>query len=92
MSRFLSAALERQTMATSAKVALCVGSILGLINYSDRIFVSHNMAVSDWVKLAVTYLVPYCVATYGAARHAVRHAEDKDNIGTRRRSKTPSRK
>lgn len=31
----------------------------------------------DWVKLAVTYCVPHCVATHGAARYAKRHAEDK---------------
>jgi hypothetical protein len=35
------------------------------------------MRGADWIKLAVTYLVPYCVATYGAARYAVNHAKDK---------------
>ncbi|MGA2108530.1 MAG: nitrate/nitrite transporter NrtS [Syntrophorhabdales bacterium] len=78
MSRFFATAAEKETIATSAKVALFVGSILGLINYGDRIFVNGNMGAFDWVKLAVTYLVPYCVATYGAARHATRHAGEKE--------------
>jgi hypothetical protein len=78
MSRFFATAVEKETIATSLKVALFVGSILGLINYGDRIFVHRDMGAFDWVKLAVTYLVPYCVATYGAARHATRHACEKE--------------
>jgi hypothetical protein len=66
-------------MATSARVALFVGTILALINYADRIFLRCDMRPLDWVKLAITYCVPYCVATYGATRYAMRHA--KDNSG-----------
>ena len=73
MKTFFQAATERRTVIVSAKVALVVGTILALINYGDRIFVSCDMRAVDWVKLAVTYLVPYCVATYGAARYAVSH-------------------
>jgi hypothetical protein len=63
-------------MVTSARVALVVGTILALINYADRIFLRCDMRTLDWVKLAVTYCVPYCVATYGAARYAMRHARE----------------
>ncbi|MGA3086158.1 MAG: nitrate/nitrite transporter NrtS [Thermodesulfobacteriota bacterium] len=77
MKIFLAVATERGTVATSAKVALFVGSILVLINYGDRIFLHWNMHALDWVKIAVTYCVPYFVATYGAARYAVRGAKDK---------------
>ncbi len=61
----------------SAKVALVVGTILALINYGDRIFLHYDMHTLDWVKLGVTYLVPYCVATYGAVRYALRHGNDR---------------
>ena len=64
--------MEKGTVATSAKVALLVGTILAGINYGDRILFCGDMRAADWVKLAVTYCVPYCVATYGAARYAVR--------------------
>ena len=74
MKSFLEIAFERGTMATSAKVALFVGSILALINYGDRIFLRFDMRTADWIKLAVTYCVPYCVATYGAARYGLRQA------------------
>jgi hypothetical protein len=82
MKLFFEAALERGTVATSVKVALIVGSILALINYGDRIVLHGDMRALDWLKLAVTYCVPYCVATYGAARYATRHARNK-------RKKTP---
>jgi len=65
MKTFFAVITERDTVATSARVALFVGSILALINYGDRIFLRGDMRALDWVKLAVTYCVPYCVATYG---------------------------
>ena len=77
MKKFFAAAVERGTVATSVKIALVVGTVLGLINYGDRIFLSCDMHVLDWIKLAVTYCVPYCVATYGAARYAARHNKGK---------------
>ena len=77
MKRFFAIAIERGTVATSARVALVVGTVLGLINYGDRIFLRSDMRAIDWVKLAVTYCVPYCVATYGAVRYAMRHAKGK---------------
>jgi hypothetical protein len=44
-------------------VALAVGTILNLINQGDALFAGQPL---DWTKLLLTYLVPYCVATYGA--------------------------
>jgi hypothetical protein len=83
MKLFFEAAIERGTIAVSAKVALFVGSILALINYGDRILLYGDMRALDWFKLAVTYCVPYCVATYGAARYATRHARnEKKNTPT----------
>jgi len=78
MKKFFAVATERGTVATSAKVALFVGSVLALINYGDRIFLRFDMRTVDWVKLAVTYCVPYCVATYGAARYAMRQGRDSN--------------
>jgi hypothetical protein len=72
---FFAAATEKSTIVTSVKVALFVGSVLAVINYGDRIFLHGNMRTLDWIKLAITYCVPYCVATYGAARYAIRHGK-----------------
>ena len=83
MKTFFVVVTERGIVTTSAKVALFVGSILALINYGDRIFLRFDMRAVDWVKLAVTYCVPYCVATYGAARYAMRHAREKESSTTK---------
>ncbi len=47
----------------SLYVALVVGTALNLINQGDAIF---GAASINWLKLALTYVVPYVVCTYGA--------------------------
>jgi hypothetical protein len=44
-------------------VAIIVGTILNLINQSDGLF---GRIPIDWTRLILTYMVPYCVSTYGA--------------------------
>jgi hypothetical protein len=58
----------------SLLVALIVGTILNLINQGDALVAGMPI---DGVKLLLTYLVPYCVSTYGAVSyrlHAARMA------------------
>lgn len=50
-------------------VALVVGTILNLINQGDALFSGRRL---DLVKLALTYAVPYAVATYGAVSFRLR--------------------
>ena len=47
----------------SLTVALVVGTVLNLINHGDAILA---MAPVSWLKIALTYCVPYAVCTYGA--------------------------
>lgn len=47
----------------SLMVALVVGTLLNLINQGDALL---GGAGINWIKLALTYLVPYAVSTYGA--------------------------
>ncbi len=54
----------------SVFVAAIVGIILNLINQGDRLVSGQNL---DWIKVVLTFCVPFCVATYGAAS-AIRHA------------------
>ncbi|MGE0852597.1 MAG: nitrate/nitrite transporter NrtS [Hyphomicrobiaceae bacterium] len=44
-------------------VALVVGTVLNLINQGDAIL---TMGHVNWIKVALTYCVPYAVCTYGA--------------------------
>ena len=50
----------------SLVVALVVGVILNAINQGDTIARGANVNV---VKMLLTFAVPYCVATYGAASY-----------------------
>jgi hypothetical protein len=47
-------------------VALIVGTILNLINQGDTLFGGGRLNVT---KLILTFVVPYCVATYGAVSY-----------------------
>jgi len=50
----------------SCYVALVVGTILNLINQGDALF---GPAPINWIKVVLTYLVPYAVSTYGAVSY-----------------------
>ena len=47
----------------SLAAAVIVGTILNLINQGDALFGGKAL---DWLKVGLTYIVPFCVATYGA--------------------------
>ena len=47
----------------AATVALIVGTILNTINQGDALVTGRPL---DWLKLCLTFLVPYCVSTHGA--------------------------
>lgn len=49
-------------------VAVVVGTILNLINQGDALF---GAASINWLKAMLTYIVPYCVSTYGAVSYRI---------------------
>jgi len=66
----------------SLTVALVVGTALNLINQGDAIFGTTSV---NWLKLALTFCVPYVVCTYGAVSFALK-------TGSSDRATTQSRK
>jgi hypothetical protein len=50
----------------SLLVALVVGTILNVINQGDALLLGYPI---QWLKGGLTYLVPYCVSTYGAVSY-----------------------
>ena len=55
-------------------VALVVGTILNLINQGDALLGGAGSV--NWVKVALTFLVPYAVSTYGAVSYRLSTAGD----------------
>jgi hypothetical protein len=47
----------------SLDVALVVGTVLNVINQGDALIGAGSI---DWLKVVLTYSVPYAVCTYGA--------------------------
>lgn len=64
---FFSLAFSNGIPKRSAIVAAIVGTVLNLINQGDVIL---NGGTVDILKAALTYCVPYCVATYAAVAYA----------------------
>ena len=50
-------------------LALVVGTVLNLINQGDALL---GLVSINWLKLVLTYFVPYAVCTYGAVSHQLR--------------------
>jgi hypothetical protein len=44
-------------------VGIIVGTLLNLINQGGALLGDGRIS---WIKLILTYIIPYCVATYGA--------------------------
>jgi len=51
-------------------VALVVGSVLNLINQGDSLLGAMPI---NWLKIILTYFVPYAVCTYGAVSFQLRN-------------------
>lgn len=61
--------LFRPVCIRSLKIAVVVGTVLVAINFGDRLL-HGTMPIGDWIKAALNYVVPYCVATYVGANAA----------------------
>jgi hypothetical protein len=61
MPLWLQCALERRTVVTAFKLAMVVGTLLVIINQGEAVFGDANV---NWLKLVLTYMVPYGVSTY----------------------------
>ncbi len=64
MKEWLRIAMRRDLVLRGLKTGVIVGTILVAINQGDMILSGQLDASAAW-KIPLTYLVPYCVATYG---------------------------
>lgn len=60
-------ACEPEVVRRSLGIAAVVGTLLVVINYGDRALAG-AIGPGDWVKIVLTYCVPYGVATYAAVQ------------------------
>ncbi len=65
--------LPKAVVIRSLKVSLVVGTVLNLINQPEAIFGDQSLVI--W-KVALTYMVPFLVATYGAVTALAAHNKE----------------
>ena len=58
---------RRETHLLALKIALVVGTILAAINHGDAILEA-SMTTTAWVKVLLTFCVPYGVSWYSAVQ------------------------
>ncbi len=64
------AMIDGTMLRRSAIVATLVGTLLVLLNQGDVMLAPGPLAPSLYWRIPATYLVPFCVATYGALANA----------------------
>lgn len=66
MRTLLQAACSGKIVKSALRIALVVGSILNLVNQGGAILSGSGIS---WLHVALNYFVPYCVASYSAAKN-----------------------
>lgn len=66
MQKLVQVACSGKIVKNSLRIALVVGSILNLVNQGDALLTGADIS---WIHVALNYFVPYCVASYSAARN-----------------------
>ena len=67
MRAWLAIAFEASVRKRALKVAMLVGSILAVINHGDALL-SGDASATVWIKIVLTFVVPYCVATFASVQ------------------------
>ncbi len=73
-TRVFELAVSGGTPKRSLAAALFVGAILNLINQGDALIGNAKLHV---LKALLTFVVPYCVSTYGAVSVQLRHDRER---------------
>ncbi len=69
MKSFFQNATNKACVCRSVKIALVVGTVNGLITQFDAVF-QRSLTATNFLQIALTYTVPFCVATFSSAKQA----------------------
>lgn len=74
MTRLGTALLQKTIVLSSMRVAVVVGLLLNVINQGS-VFL-HGEGI-NWGQVVLNFVVPYCVASYSAARHDLERSKNE---------------
>ncbi|WP_323055045.1 nitrate/nitrite transporter NrtS [Microbulbifer thermotolerans] len=60
--------IQRHVVRNAFRVSLVVGALLNAINQGPALTTGQEI---DWLKVLLNFVVPYCVASYSAARNQI---------------------
>ena len=72
-------AIRPAIIKRSLIVAVIVGTVLNMINQGDAIA---GYSTFNLFKCILTYMVPFCVATYGSVSALIAIRDKPDSLGT----------
>lgn len=74
MKSLLQMACSARIAKSALRVSVAVGTVLNLINQGSAILAGTGIF---WFHLLLNYLVPYCVASYSAAKNEIVRRENE---------------
>ncbi len=69
MARFFRCVFLPHIVVNALKVSLLVGTLLNVINQGSQLF---DLQAVVWGQALLNYCVPFCVASYSAAKNELR--------------------
>lgn len=75
MKALLQLACSARIARSALPIAFLVGTVLNLVNQGEIILAGDAV---DWLRLLLNYLVPYCVASYSAAKNELMRIREND--------------
>lgn len=66
MRRWLQVLRMPSILGSALRIAAVVGTLLNLINQGSQLLAGESVS---WPHVVLNYVVPFCVATYSAARN-----------------------
>lgn len=74
MRRLWQVACSRPIVRNALRVSLVVGAVLNLVNQGGALMAGAGVS---WSHLALNFAVPYCVASYSAAKNQLTQRGDQ---------------
>lgn len=74
MRRLFQVACSRRIAKNSLRISLVVGGVLNVINQSEAIMAGEGVS---WAHLMLNFMVPYCVASYSAAKNEMTQRDNE---------------
>ena len=76
MRRTLALVSEPSIVKRGLKYSIVVGTVLVIINHSDRIL-NGTISTNQWWQIVLTYAVPYIVSSLSSVQAILKHDAEK---------------